>query len=173
VTPAETPVRPAAGILAARNTTLESFTPTERILLRRHPVDIGAFLCSGEYEIARWKEGEREGGGHGYRHRWTKTAIEGSRHEWLVDARYKDGRPWRWRDGELIWSARITYTRLLRWRATLPFGVLHAARVWYRMWPAETRDLPRLADLVLRVLAEPEPAEPAELVLFDLEETNA
>lgn len=147
------------------------FTPVERELLRRHAVPVGAFISSGEYEIARWREGEREGGWRGYRHRFTKTAIEGTRHEWLVDARREDGTPWRWRDGELIWSARITYTRLLRWRETLPFGVRHAARVWYRMWPVETRDLDQLEALVLRVLAEPE--EPTELALFDPPTTTA
>ncbi|WP_228822185.1 hypothetical protein, partial [Nocardia farcinica] len=48
----------------------------------------------------------------------TKTALVGRRCEWLEDAWYPDGRVRRWRDGRVLWEARITYRRLLAWRET-------------------------------------------------------
>ncbi|MBF6215652.1 hypothetical protein IU436_27450 [Nocardia farcinica] len=144
------------------------FTPAEVALLRYRVEDIGPFLAEGEYAVEGWRRSEGCGGGHGFHYERTKTALVGRRCEWLEDAWYPDGRVRRWRDSRVLWEARITYKRLLAWRETLSFPVIHAARVWWRTAPVWTRDLARLEALTLRQLDALEPPAPEPTDLLDL-----
>lgn len=135
------------------------WTPDECRLLRTVPVDIGALIACGEYEIEGWRAGTRSGGHYGVSYEFTKTAIVARFHEQIWwDYRRADGTTERLcRPGEFLRDCRIGYKRLLAWAAALPDDIREQARAHYATYPVCTRDLGKLRRLVLELIPDPGP----------------
>lgn len=148
---------------------MSEFTDAERALLRalNARITLGRFIASPEFGPENLRDGTLSGGGRGFSYEATKTALQGRRHEWIPDRWFPDGRIARWREGALLWEARVTYARLQRWAESLPPKVREQALIWYRTKPEDTRDLDALARLTLYAISldDPEPK------LFEIPET--
>ncbi len=147
------------------------FTADERALMRRLALDIGHAIAVPGPAIAGFAHGTRAGGGGGLTYRFGKTSLSGQWHEWIpvawaaaADWR-PTGQPTRWRVGDLLRHASISYDRLRHWCEALPADIRAQALTHWQTYPVDTRDLDALQRLALAVIdaADPQPA------LFDLD----
>lgn len=142
-----------------------TLTSDERALLRARHRDIGELIASPSYAVEGFRTSSHSGGGRGFNFVFGKTRLTGEWWEWIPTHHWPDGTPRRWRYGELLRSVSITYTRLTQWVESLPADIRDQAVIWWRTYPEETRDLDKLAALVLDVLADPVPdSEPTDLL---------
>ncbi|MEU3013358.1 hypothetical protein [Nocardia asteroides] len=142
-----------------------TLTDDERALLRKLHDDMGELIAAPYSAIEGWRSGTYSGGGWGFHFAFEKTRVTGQWSEWHPTHFQPDGAPWRWKSGQLLRSVSITYHRLNKWVESLPTGIREQALTWWRTYPEETRDLDKLAQLVLDVLADPEPdPEPRDLL---------
>ncbi|WP_330253056.1 hypothetical protein OG874_00125 [Nocardia sp. NBC_00565] len=145
-------------------------TENERDLLRRIPQYVGHCIADPEGGIEHLRDGHGSGGGGGFTYQFTKTAVTGQWHEWIPVAwatagdRRPEGQPIRWRQGELLREARVSYGSLQQWCESVPAEVRDQALTWWRTYPEDTRDLAALVRLTLQQLADPEPADLLELL---------
>lgn len=141
-----------------------TLTDDERALLRKLHRDMGQLIAAPYSAIDGWRPGTYSGGGWGFEFEFCKTRVTGQWWEWGPDQHRADGTPCRWKKGQLLRSVSITYQRLHQWAESLPDDVREQAATWWRTYPVETRDLDKLGQLVLDVLADPEPDEPTDLL---------
>ncbi|MFE4461441.1 hypothetical protein ACFROC_29165 [Nocardia tengchongensis] len=141
-----------------------TWTKAERALLRRFTHDVGVCIANPEYGIESLRLSERSGGGHGFGFKFTKAAITGTWHEFIPDAWYPNGTPYRFHHGRLLAEAKVSHTRLRRWCEALPADTRAQALTWWATYPEDHSDWAALAGLVLSLLAEPEPADLLELL---------
>lgn len=137
-----------------------ALTHHERELLRRLGLDIGVFIACPESWIEDKQHGTHSGGGKGFDFQYTRKGVTGQWFEWFPERRNSAGHTSCY--GELLREVTMPYTRLRKWRATLPASVLTQAMIWYRTHPENTRDLAALARLTAEQLAD-------EPTLFDVD----
>lgn len=137
-------------------------TDDERALLRKVHRDLGELLASPADAIRDYRTSGHTGGGHGFDFRYSRENLTGWWWQWTPVQWAPDGTPTRWEQGELLRSVSITYDRLRKWAESLPTEVRADAATWWRTYPENTRDLGKLAALVLAQLDDTQPA------LFDL-----
>ncbi|WP_067573658.1 hypothetical protein [Nocardia acidivorans] len=161
----------------ARRITCATFTATERALLGRFAGDVADVIASPEYTIEGFRHSRGGGGGRGFEFQFTRTAIEGTWHEFIPDRWHGNGEPYRWRYGRLLAQASVTYGRLTRWVESLPATVREQVSTWSRRHPVDTSDYRALSVLLADLLREPVPVPIAEREPVDLLEllelTNA
>ncbi|MBF6277051.1 hypothetical protein [Nocardia nova] len=136
-----------------------AWTVDQRHLLRLVHRKIGPCIANPEWGID-YLRGDSAGGGPTYSYRFGQTAVNGEWHESIEDAWRSDGRPWRWRRGKQLGEARISYKRLQGWCESLPADVRERAVTYWRTYPVETRDLPRLYALTLAAIDADDPEPP-------------
>ncbi|AHH16565.1 hypothetical protein NONO_c17650 [Nocardia nova SH22a] len=147
---------------------MPEFTPDERDLLRD---DLGRCIADPAAGIQYLQKGRETGGMHGFTYQYGADAILGQWRERIADAWRDDGKPWRWKDGQIVREARIAYPRLHRWCERLPADIRHRARVCGTVdpknLPLERIVLAQLAQITLDAINLDDPEPP----LFDPEET--
>jgi hypothetical protein len=139
-------------------------TGEEAALLRAVHHDIAPCVASLGH-LADLQEGTSSGGGHGFDYMFGRSKFTGRWCEWFPVrwASERDirptGEPIYYRSGRVLAEVTMTYTRLRRWCESLPEDVRAQALVWWRTWPVETRDIPKLNRLVLDQLPAPDAVE--------------
>jgi hypothetical protein len=139
-------------------------TAAERALLRAVHHEIGPCIACPADGIDDLRSGMHSGGGHGFNYEFGRTRITGRWYEW-IPVKWASAGDWRptgspivWRHGDLLREVTITYPRLELWIASLSAEVRVQALTWWRTYPENTRDLPRLNRLVVAQL------EPTDLL---------
>ncbi len=134
------------------------WSDAERTLLRLVCSDIGPCIANPAVGIQWHREGHLSGGGPTYGYKWGDTTLSGEWHESVPNAWRKDGRPWKWDRGRQLGAARISYKRLQAWCESLPADIREQAVQHWRVYPVDTRDLPKLDALTLAVIEADDPA---------------
>lgn len=138
-----------------------TLTDDERALLRAAHGCLCYPVAVPDSGIDHLRLSETHGGGPGFVYACTRVGIEGT---WTESGPDPD-RPGRHRTGPVLRRAAIRYTRLRAWVVSLPADVRAQALVWWRVHPVETRDIPRLHQLILAQLTDPVPDdEPTDLL---------
>lgn len=138
-----------------------ALTDDERALLRAVHRHLAWAVADPDHGIPHMRRGTRSSYGHGFTHHETRDGIEGTWNEWGPDP----DQPGRYLMGAVLREVSISYTRLRAWIVSLPDDVRAQALTWWRTYPVDTRDIPRLQQLILDQLTDPEPDdEPTDLL---------
>ena len=143
---------------------MNPWTDNERDLLRNIHHHLGHVLANPAGGVEHLRSGHGSGGGAGFSYEFGSTAIRGEWHEWIPDRWRSDGRACRWRRGELLHTATVSYARLQAWAEALPAGVRAKALTYWQTHPECTRDLAALDRVTLAAIdRRPRRSEPSSV----------
>jgi hypothetical protein len=128
------------------------WTDNERDLLRNIHHHLGPVLANPAGGVEHLRSSHGSGAGGGYTYTFGSTAIRGEWREWTPVQWRPDGRACRWRSGELLRTASVSYARLEAWALSLPAGVRAKALLHWQTHPEWTRDLAALDRVTLAAI---------------------